>query len=90
MPPQGIKVLNAKFNIKLLKIVLILSTNDFTMITNILCLYLRNFLSVETTMRDHSIIIINFNTEVMESKCCMKLAKKVIVQSTLVLWYNLK
>lgn len=45
---------------------LVQSRIDFILIAKILCVYVRNIFYVETTMSDHSMIVMNFNTEVCE------------------------
>lgn len=45
---------------------LVQSRIDFILITKILCVYVRNIFYVETTMSDHSMIVMNFNTDVSE------------------------
>lgn len=39
---------------------------DFFLITKILCAYVRNIFYVETTMSDHSMVVMNFDTDVSE------------------------
>lgn len=56
----------------------------FILIAKNLCVYVRNIFYVETTMSDHSMIVMNFNTQVCErglGVCIHKLSQSIDIEN---------